>query len=94
LQKPEGSYQVKEWTFGSNLVTDLGDEYYAQRGVGGTVTNDFVYANGRIELRNQTDTPAKTDKLGEVLGVQAAVQANVYVSHNDVTACVIVSDCE
>ena len=81
LQKPEGSYQVNEWTFGSNLVTDLGGEYYAQREADGTVTNDFVGANGRIELRNQTDTPAKTDKLGEVLGVQAAVQANVDVSH-------------
>jgi hypothetical protein len=59
--RPEGSYFVKEWMLGANIVTTAGDVYYAQRGAAATPTNDFAGANSRFTLRNGADTPAKAD---------------------------------
>lgn len=44
---------------GKNLVTDGGDLYYAQMGVGDTPTNDFTA--GGLRLGTGTTTPAKAD---------------------------------
>lgn len=76
VTSPEGPTNtfVKTWYFGANVVTDLGDEYYAQQATNATPTNDFAGANDRCELRTSADTPAKGDRLGEVLGVQTSTR--------------------
>ena len=66
--KGDVSGWVKEWFFGRNIVTNIGDQYYAEMAVGTTVTNDFGGASNRCELQNpvSADTPAKTDTYTNV----------------------------
>ncbi len=57
----------KSWHYGKNIVTNDGDLYYAQQAVEtGTPTSDFGGANGRIELRTGSATPAKGDVFTQV----------------------------
>ncbi|NIT99633.1 MAG: hypothetical protein GWN01_01415 [Nitrosopumilaceae archaeon] len=68
---PSGKYDlIYEPYYGKNIVTDAGDEFYAQElsPQVATPTNDFFGSNNRIELQNPgtADTPAKTDTYGDV----------------------------
>lgn len=73
----------------TNIVTDDGDVYYAQRGAGETPTNAF----GILELftgREVSATPAKSDNRGNydantIAGTQKAFDAT-YPKSNDVDA--------
>ena len=59
----------KEWWYGSNLVTDWGDIYYAKKSAGETPsTGENFYAPSCV-LNNpaSADTIAKLDKYGQVL---------------------------
>ncbi|MFM7795178.1 MAG: hypothetical protein ACKO7N_00240, partial [Candidatus Nitrosotenuis sp.] len=49
-----------------NIVTDSGDLFYAQKGAGESPTSDFAGANGRMELRTGSVTPAKGDTYTNV----------------------------
>lgn len=53
----------REWFYGANIATDAADLFYAQQGVNGSLTNDFLSVNNRIELGNPVgdDTLNKAD---------------------------------
>ena len=51
----------KRWWFGSNIVTNDGDIYYAKKGAGETPATNENFIQGRAELRTGTVTPAKTN---------------------------------
>lgn len=58
-------------TYGQNIVTDAGDQYYAERGVVASITNDFTATGGppegRMFLRTGVvATPLKTDTFTQV----------------------------
>lgn len=59
---------VNDYIIGANIVTNDGDQYYAEQAVGTTPTVDFDGANNRMELQNpaSADTPAKTDTYSSV----------------------------
>jgi hypothetical protein len=60
--RPEGSYQLKEWFFGANIVTDDGDIYYAKKAAGESPGTNENFGAGRFQLRNGSAvTPAKAD---------------------------------
>jgi hypothetical protein len=62
------NYLVRNHIWGSNIVTNAGDDYYAQRAAGETPTNDFAGSNGRLVLRTGTVlTPLKTNTYTHVL---------------------------
>src|SRR6266508_907109 len=67
LTKPEGSYFVKDWFFGSNIVTLDGAIYYAKKSAGETPATNENFGAGRFELRDAADTPADTDTYTNVL---------------------------
>jgi hypothetical protein len=53
---------------GPNIVTDVGDTYYAQRGANGTVT--YTFSAGRmVAARSYTITAAKTATFGRFVGL-------------------------
>ena len=56
----------KKWFFGSNIVTNDGDIYYAKKGAGETPATNENFIQGRAELRTGTVTPAKTDAYQQV----------------------------
>jgi len=57
----------KRWWFGSNIVTNDGDIYYAKKSAAtpGIATNEN-FVQGRAELRTGTVTPAKGDAYAQV----------------------------
>ena len=61
----EDSEGNKSWIYAKNIVTDQGDLYYAQKSAGEVATNNFSGADGRMELRTGTVTPAKTNTYNE-----------------------------
>ena len=52
----------KRWWFGSNIVTNDGDIYYAKKGAGETPATNENFIQGRAELRTGTVTPARPHK--------------------------------
>jgi len=56
----------KRWWFGSNIVTNDGDIYYAKKGAGETPATNENFIQGRAELRTGTVTPAKANTYAEV----------------------------
>ena len=46
---------------GINIVTNDGDVWYAQRGAGETVGDDFLHANAGLRLGNNNTAPTKSD---------------------------------
>ena len=74
LTRPEGSYLLREWHFGHNIVTSAGDVYYSQMAAGVAVTNDFKGANSRNEFRTGADTPAAGDTYDSVNGTQTGTK--------------------
>lgn len=58
----------KEWWYGSNLVTDWGDIYYAKKAAGETPSTGENFFAPSCVLNNpaSADTIAKDDKYGEV----------------------------
>jgi hypothetical protein len=61
----------KRWWFGSNIVTNDGDIYYAKKGAGETPATNENFLQGRAELRTGTVTPAKTNTYGYETGTTA-----------------------
>ena len=60
---------IKKKLRGMNLVTDIGDEFYADEAASGTSTNDFKAATGRQELGNGAQgTPNKTNTYSALIG--------------------------
>lgn len=59
----QNKYGEKRWAYGANICTDVGDLFYAQQAVNGSLTNDLLSANNRCELGNPVgdDTLAKAD---------------------------------
>lgn len=85
LTRPDGSRRVLETT---NIVTDAGDVYYAQRGVNETPTNFTSGAtwDGVMELATDTGTPLKTDNRSNVSGLVSGSQKTMetgYPKTND-----------
>jgi hypothetical protein len=66
LVKQEGSYLVKDWIFGANIVTTDGAIYYAKMGADETPSANEMFKTGRMELRTGTATPADTDTYSAV----------------------------
>jgi hypothetical protein len=58
----------KEWFYGSNLVTNDGDIYYAKKGAGETPSSNENFGAAACVLQNPSsaDTIAKTDTYGNV----------------------------
>lgn len=58
----------KEWFYAKNIATDAADLFYAQQAVNGSLTNDFLSANNRMELGNPgaPDAIAKDDTYGDL----------------------------
>lgn len=58
----------KEWFYGSNLVTNDGDIYYAKKGAGETPSSNENFGAAACVLQNPSsaDTVAKTDTYGSV----------------------------
>ena len=52
ITRPEGSYYVKEWTFGHNVVTNDGDRFYSKKVTG--EAQDANIGNTHIQLANPT----------------------------------------
>lgn len=85
LTKPEGSYLLKQWHFGNNIVTNNGEVYYAQKTVGETPTTDFG-ANGRFALRTGSElTPAATDTFTEFDNPSTNAIDDSYATADDAT---------
>lgn len=67
LTKQDGS---KHWFYGSNIVTNDGDIYYAIRGAGDTPLSNENFGKTKasciLQNPSSADTPAKTDDYGEV----------------------------
>ena len=61
----------KRWWFGSNIVTNDGDIYYAKKAAGETPATNENFLQGRAELRTGTVTPAKTNTYGYETGTTA-----------------------
>jgi len=61
----------KRWFFGSNIVTNDGDIYYAKKAAGETPATNENFIQGRAQLRTGTVTPAKTNTYGYVSGTSA-----------------------
>jgi hypothetical protein len=61
LTKPEGSYLVKEWYPGGNLITDAADIYYVKKLTGVTPAQNENFLNAQCELANPSTQvePAK-----------------------------------
>lgn len=64
LNRPDG----KEWFYTHNIATDIADQFYAEKAVGDTPTNDFLNANNRCELGNDStpDPIAKGDTYSDL----------------------------
>lgn len=64
----DGKKIEKEWFYGHNIVTDVGDTFYAEQAVNASLTEDFLTSDNRCELQNPTvaDTPAKSDTYDDV----------------------------
>ena len=58
----------KEWFYGSNIVTNDGDIYYAKKGAGESPSSNEDFGNAKCVLQNPSspDTPAKTDDYGDI----------------------------
>lgn len=58
----------KEWWYGSNIVTNDGDIYYAKKGAGESPSSNENFANAACVLQNPAvaDTPAKTDTYSSI----------------------------
>jgi len=64
---------IKKWIRGMNLVTNDGDQYYAERSCGQTPAVPFQDANGRMELGNGAQpTPNKTNTYSALASPIAA----------------------
>ena len=50
---------------GANIVTDDGDQYYAEKGVGGSPTKNFAAGGFRLGTDNTPPTKADTDVTAE-----------------------------
>ena len=66
IVKINGETGEKTWYHTKNIVTNDGDLYYAQKSVAESPTSDFGGANGRMELRTGSATPAKDDVYSDV----------------------------
>ena len=58
----------KQWFYGSNIVTNDGDIYYAKKGAGETPSANEVFSSAACVLQNPSsaDTPAKADTYSSV----------------------------
>lgn len=70
----------KQWFYGSNIVTNDGDIYYAKKGAGETPSANEVFSSAACVLQNPSsaDTPAKADTYSSVsnpITTSGAVQA-------------------
>jgi len=83
LKKTDGS---KHWFYGSNLVTNDGDIYYAKKGAGESPSSNenFGLTKASCILQNPSsaDTPAKADDYGEVTDPIVTSGAEKLVSSN------------
>jgi hypothetical protein len=71
---------TKHWFYGSNIVTNDGDIYYAKKGAGETPASNEVFSSAACVLQNpaSADTPAKADTYVSVttpITTSGAVQA-------------------
>lgn len=62
---------------GPNIITDVGDTYYAQRGAGETPTYNFVTFGNMVVARSFTATAGKTNTFGNFV-LQQTASATTY----------------
>lgn len=78
--RPDGTFRVVE---GRNIVTNDGDEYYAQMGAGEVPTNDFTAGGLRLGSDNAAPTKPDLDVTTFIASTGKAVSAG-YPKTNDV----------
>jgi hypothetical protein len=76
----------KEWFYGSNIVTNDGDIYYAKKGAGDTPASNENFGRTKasciLQNPSSADTPAKADDYGEVTSPIVTSGAEKLVSSN------------
>lgn len=78
LTRQEGeNLFVKHRHWGSNLVTDSGEIYYAIKGAGASPATNENFLNAKLELRTSADTPAATDNYDNVTGLQSTTRHGI-----------------